>query len=93
MARSGLPYAGREVRLPARADVPFSCQAAASCLWILNEREAELLACFETGLLYKEIEGRLHLSHTALRKRQHRLYAKLGAQNRTEGWHRSALRQ
>ena len=29
-------------------------------------------------------EERLHLSHTALRKCQHRLYVKLRAQNRTE---------
>jgi DNA-binding CsgD family transcriptional regulator len=55
---------------------------------VLNDRETELLACLDMGLLYKEIEARLHLSHAALRKRQHRLYVKLGAQNRTEALNR-----
>jgi LuxR family maltose regulon positive regulatory protein len=51
---------------------------------VLSYREEEVLACLGEGLLYKEIAERLHLSHTALRKCQHRLYVKLGAQNRTE---------
>jgi DNA-binding NarL/FixJ family response regulator len=65
-----------------RAGLPS--RAAGACQCALNHREEELLAYLDEGLLYKEIENRLHLSHTALRKCQHRIYAKLGAQNRTE---------
>jgi len=90
MARSVLSNAGphsgpgRGKCLQAGAGASVSSQVAGACQRALNHREEELLACLDTGLLYKEIEERLHLSHTALRKCQHRLYVKLRAQNRTE---------
>jgi DNA-binding CsgD family transcriptional regulator len=90
MAKSALSNAGpdsrpgREKCLDVDAGSPASLQAAGARQCALNQSEEELLACLGEGLLYKEIEERLHLSHTALRKRQHRLYAKLDAQNRTE---------
>ena len=74
----------REKCLDVGADSPGSLQATGARQCALNHSEEELLACLDEGLLYKEIEERLHLSHTALRKRQHRLYVKLAAQNRTE---------
>lgn len=85
MARSALSNAGpdsrpgREKRLDVDAGSPGSLQAAGARQCALNYSEEELLACLGEGLLYKEIEERLHLSHTALRKRQHRLHAKLAA--------------
>jgi DNA-binding NarL/FixJ family response regulator len=94
MARSVLSNAGphsgprRGNCLQARPGAPVSSQAAGACQCALNHREEELLGCLDEGLLYKEIEERLHLSHTALRKRQHRLYVKLRAQNRTEAVNR-----
>jgi DNA-binding CsgD family transcriptional regulator len=90
MAKSALSNAGpdsrpgREKRLDLDAGSPGSLQAAGARHCALNYNEEELLVCLDKGLLYKEIEERLHLSHTALRKRQHRLYMKLAAQNRTE---------
>ena len=84
MAKSGLLNGKWEKRLQLGAGTPLPSRAAAPSRRLLSDREVELLACFDLGLLYKEIEDRLHLSHTALRKRQHRLYVRLGAQNRTE---------
>jgi len=58
----------------------------------LTAREREILECFARGLLYKEVEDQLHLSHSILRKLQHRVFLKLGAHNRTEAinqWHQA----
>jgi DNA-binding NarL/FixJ family response regulator len=75
MAKSALSNAGpdsrpgREKCLDVDAGSPGSSQAAGARQCALNQSEEELLACLGEGLLYKEIEERLHLSHTALRKR------------------------
>jgi len=42
------------------------------------------MECLADGLLYKEIEDKLWLSRSLLKKIQHKLFAKLGATNRTE---------
>jgi len=94
MARSTPPNTGpdpgpeRENSLQAPLRARASSRSAGACQPVLTDREEEVLACLGEGLLYKEIEERLRLSHTALRKRQHRVYAKLGAQNRTEALNR-----
>ncbi len=80
-ARSGRAVEGCEngcggCALDPRADGRLRC--------LLNEREQQLLACFAEGLLYKEAEERLRLSHWVLRKVQHRLYEKLHVTNRVE---------
>jgi len=60
----------------------------------LDAREDQVLACLQQGLLYKEITGRLHISHALLRKLQHRIFLKLHAANRAEAvehWHSANL--
>ena len=57
----------------------------------LDSRETQILACFEQGLLYKEITERLHISYWVLRKLQRRMFERLKAANRAEAvrhWHR-----
>jgi DNA-binding NarL/FixJ family response regulator len=51
---------------------------------LLTARECEVLRWLAEGLLYKEIEDRMKISHAMLRKLQHRIFVKLGAHNRTE---------
>jgi DNA-binding NarL/FixJ family response regulator len=50
----------------------------------LNAREESFLASLADGLLYKEIETRLRLSHSLLRKLQTATYRKLGTHTRME---------
>jgi DNA-binding NarL/FixJ family response regulator len=50
----------------------------------LSPREQHLIAYMERGLLYKEIEAALGLSHSLLRKLQRRIYRKLDVSNRGE---------
>jgi DNA-binding NarL/FixJ family response regulator len=49
-----------------------------------RSREEEVLRCMEDGMLYKEIEDRLHLTHSKLRKLQQRIFRKWHAQNSRE---------
>ncbi len=66
------------------------CTNPGHCCCRLEPREERFLACLDQGLLYKEIEDRLRLSHTALRKLQHRAFEKLEARTRSEAvnrWH------
>src|SRR6266498_1222152 len=51
---------------------------------LLNGREVAVIEKLAEGLLYKEIEGKLEISGSALKKIQHRMFAKLGVGNRTE---------
>lgn len=46
--------------------------------------ENQILADFEEGLLYKEIEEHLSITHSRFRKLQQRIFRKLSAENRTE---------
>jgi len=50
----------------------------------LSDRENEVMDWLAKGLLYKEIEGKLSLSSSLLKKIQHKIFAKLGFSNRTE---------
>lgn len=49
-----------------------------------GSREEQILSCLEDGLLYKEIQDRLHISLASLKKLQHRIFLRLGSHNRTE---------
>ena len=67
-----------------------ACTTPGHCCCRLEPREERFLAYLEQGLLYKEIEDRLRLSHTGLRKLQHRAFEKLEARTRSEAvnrWH------
>jgi DNA-binding NarL/FixJ family response regulator len=55
---------------------------------VLDEREQCLLRHLAQGLLYKEIEDRMKISHSVLRRLQKRVYRKLHAANRTEAINR-----
>lgn len=50
----------------------------------LTRREEEVMNCVAQGLLYKEIEDKLHLSSSVLKKIQHKVFTKLRVSNRTE---------
>jgi DNA-binding NarL/FixJ family response regulator len=50
----------------------------------LTKRENEVMAGLAKGLLYKEIADKLGISFSAVHKRQHRIFCKLHASNRTE---------
>lgn len=54
----------------------------------LTEREREILALLDEGLLYKEISLRIGISESAIKQHIHRMYAKLHVQNRTEAVNR-----
>ena len=50
----------------------------------LTARERQVIIGLEKGLLYKEIADELGISFSAVHKHQHKIFAKLGASNRTE---------
>jgi len=50
----------------------------------LTERQERVMACLAQGLYYKEIQDKLGLSQSAVKRLQHKAYQSLGAANRTE---------
>ena len=58
---------------------------------LLSEREHQVMKCLVQGLLYKEIGDKLGLSYSAVHKHQHKIFLKLGVNNRSEAiekWHK-----
>jgi DNA-binding CsgD family transcriptional regulator len=50
----------------------------------LSPRERQVMEPLAQGLLYKEIAGRMNVSHSAVHKLQHKIFVKLRVGNRTE---------
>lgn len=58
--------------------------AEAGVIDILTKRENEILEMLSTGLLYKEISGKLFISTETVRKHVYHIYEKLHVTNRIE---------
>ena len=58
--------------------------AETSGIEILTKRENEILEMLATGLLYKEISGKLFISTETVRKHVYHIYEKLHVSNRIE---------
>jgi len=67
--------------------------AITSAVAVLTAREVGILELMDDGLIYKQIEGRLHLGHSVADKLERRIFRKLHAHTRTEAlnhWRRLA---
>ncbi|MGO9203220.1 MAG: LuxR C-terminal-related transcriptional regulator [Limisphaerales bacterium] len=60
------------------------CSRSSRCLSALSEREERVVQLLESGMVYKEIEDRLHLSHSLVNKLSRRIFKKLDARSRAE---------
>lgn len=58
---------------------------------LLSEREKEVLQLLAKGLLYKEIAGRLFISHETVKKHLRNIYSKLHVQNKVEALNKFRL--
>jgi Response regulator containing a CheY-like receiver domain and an HTH DNA-binding domain len=50
----------------------------------LTQREIDVMGLLAHGLLYKEIADELGISYSAVHKHQHKIFKKLGLNNRSE---------
>ena len=58
--------------------------ADTSSLWVLSNREKEILELLAKGMLYKEIAASLFISQETVRKHVYHIYEKLHVNNRVE---------
>ncbi|POY35555.1 DNA-binding response regulator [Solitalea longa] len=58
---------------------------------LLTQREREILEFTATGLSYKEIADKLHLSNLTIKKHMRNIYSKLEVQNKIEALKKSRL--